>query len=168
MTYFELVKAIQTACEQHKQLQSYGYGALSNVETPMINGDRRYPYAFLNPQPHQLGEGQIRYRFNLIVMDLAHGDFRDVPNVTPAPAGQGTIILQGEDFVLRAQSDSLQIITDLLARLRYEILDTDVVLQTSVTPFEERFNDTVAGMTAVIEIILPHTLNYCDAPFDGQ
>ena len=80
MTYYELVKAIQTLCEDHKQVQSYGYGVLSNIETPLVNSDRRYPYVFLNPTQHTLNEGVARIRFNMIVMDLAHGDFRDVPN----------------------------------------------------------------------------------------
>lgn len=164
MTYYELVKAIQTLCEDHKQVQSYGYGVLSNIETPLVNSDRRYPYVFLNPTQHTLNEGVARIRFNMIVMDLAHGDFRDVPNAAPV-WGTGDITIYGEDLVLQAQSDCMQIITDILSALRYDLQETDVTMQVQLTPFEERFNDTVAGMTATIEIILPNTLNFCIAPF---
>jgi len=164
MTYYELVKKIQELCEDHKQVQSYGYGVLSNIETPLVNPDRRYPYVFLNPTQHSLQPGTARLRFNMIVMDLSHGDFRDVPN-NETGTGLDTIILHGEDFVLRAQSDSLQIINDILSALRYDLAETDITLQVTLTPFEERFNDTVAGMTATIEIILPNNLNFCIAPF---
>lgn len=163
MTYYELVKAIQTLCEEHKQVQSYGYGNISNIETPLVNPGRNYPYVFLNPTQHQLGEGIARLRFNMIVMDLASEDFRD--NKNDSTFGASDITLYGEDFVLRAQSDSLQIITDILSALRYDLQETDVTLSVTLTPFEERFNDTVAGMTASIEVILPSTLNFCIAPF---
>ena len=167
MTYFELVKAIQDLCEQHLQVQSYGYGNISNLETPLVNPGKNYPYVFLNPTQHQIGEGIARLRFNLIVMDLAGEDFRDNYN-DETGLGRADVTLYGEDFVLQAQSDCLQIITDILSALRYDtpLSDvTDVTLQVSVTPFEERFNDTVAGMTATIEVILPNTLNFCIAPF---
>lgn len=160
MRYFELVKAIQTACENHPMIQSYGYGYISNIETPLVNGDRRYPYLFLNPSDHQLTEGTIRYRFNLIAMDLAGEDFVD-------DATTKQVYLHGEDLVLQAQSDCLLYIQDILAELRYnQTLDTDVVLTTNLTPFEERFDDTVAGMTATIEIVVPNTLNRCDSPLN--
>ena len=35
-----------------------------------------------------------------------------------------------------------------------------------MTPFRERFNDTVAGMTAAIEIQFRNSLDLCDAPID--
>lgn len=163
MTYYSLVKAIQTACQNHKQVQSYGYGMLSNIESPLVYEDRRYPYVFLNPTQHTMQEGQLLYRFNMIVMELAGEDFRDVPN-DEADAFTDDIVLKGEDLVLYAQSDCLLIINDILAELRYAIAETDVTLQVGLTPFEERFNDTVAGMTATIEVVLPNTLNQCDSP----
>lgn len=163
MTYYQLVKAIQTACEDHPFIQSYGYGMISNIETPLVYSDRRYPYVFLNPTAHTMSEGTLRYRFNLIVMDLAGEDFVDVTNNPPSPSEAPTII-HGEDFVLQAQSDCLLYINDILAELRYSIDNTDVVLNVSLTPFEERFDDTVAGMTAAIEVVVPNLLDKCDSP----
>lgn len=163
MTYYSLVKAIQTACQNHKQVQSYGYGNLSNIETPLVYEDRRYPYVFLNPTTHTMQEGTILYRFNMIVMDLAGEDFRDVPN-DEASIFTANIVIKSEDTILYAQSDCLLIINDILSELRYAIEDTDVTLNVGLTPFEERFNDTVAGMTATIEVVLPNTLNQCDSP----
>lgn len=153
MTYFDLVKQIQQICENHKQVQSYGYGVLSNIETPLVHEDRRYPYVFLNPVPGTLAEGQITYNFNMIVMDLASEDYRD--NFTT---------WKGEDLVLRAQSDMLLIINDILGYLRYE-LDPQlpgVDLNISIAPFEEKHNDSVAGMTATIRLTLPNRLSACE------
>ena len=163
MRYYNLVKAIQQACEEHKQVQSYGYGNISNIETPLVHGDKRYPYVFVNPTSHTLTEGTLRYRFNLIVMDLAGEDYLDTN-----PGGEGpsavTIQIKSEDLILYAQSDSILIINDILSQLRYAINDTDVVLNVALTPFEERFDDTVAGCTATIEVVVPNLLDQCDSP----
>lgn len=153
MTYFELVKKIQEICENHKQVQSYGYGVLSNIENPLVYDDRRYPYVFLNPTPHTMTNGQLTYNFNMIVMDLASDDYRD--NFTE---------WKKEDLVLRAQSDMLLIINDILGYLEYE-LDPNypgVELGITVTPFEEKHNDSVAGMTATIKLIVPNRLSACE------
>ena len=153
MTYFELVKKIQEICENHKQVQSYGYGVLSNIESPMIYEDRRYPYVFLNPTNHTMATGQITYNFNMIVMDLAGGDHID--NFTDWVA---------EDLTLRAQSDMLLIINDILGYLQYELDPNQpgVELGITLTPFEEKHNDSVAGMTATIKLVLPNRLSACE------
>ena len=153
MRYFDVVKAIQSACEEHPFIQSYGYGYISNIETPMISGDRRYPYVFVNPTSHQLTQGKLNYRFNMIVMDLAGEDYQD-----------SKVQIHSEDLVLKAQSDCLLYINDILANLRFGDVLTDVVLNVAVTPFEERFDDTVAGMTATIDIVVPNLLDKCDSP----
>lgn len=156
MTYYEIVKLIQSACEGHKQVQSYGYGMLSNIQAPQVLEGRNYPYVFLNPTQHTLTEHQIEYNFNLIIMGLALADdYRDVTN-------SSTIEIQQEDTVLLAQSYCLQIGLDILAHFRYSVLTTDVVVQTSAVPFEERFDDTVSGMTLGLRIILPNPLSACE------
>ena len=153
MTYFELVKKIQQICEDHKQVQSYGYGVLSNIENPLVHDDRRYPYVFLNPTNHTMATGQITYNFNMIVMDLASDDYRD--NFTS---------WKKEDLVLRAQSDMILIVNDILGYLEYELDPNQpgVELGISITPFEEKHYDSVAGVTATIKLILPNRLSACE------
>ena len=67
---------------------------------------------------------------------------------------------------LKAQSNCQQYIDDILSRLRFHYTDqVDLTLNVSLTPFKERFQDTVAGMTATLEIVVPERLNECIAPF---
>ena len=69
------------------------------------------------------------------------------------------------DF-LTIQSECQQYIDDILAELRFGYTDQiDLTLNVSLTPFKERFQDTVAGMTATLEIIVPSPLNDCIAPY---
>ena len=44
-------------------------------------------------------------------------------------------------------------------------MQMDIQLSVNLTPFKERFQDTVAGMTATIEIEVTKPINKCIAPF---
>ena len=151
MTYKELVDRIQQVVFDHKIIADFGYGSLSDIKTRSENapGDGSatqtdYPYVFLNPTNHTRTGQQIVYRFNMIVMEMAK-----------------------EAAYLQAQSDCQQYIDDILAQLRFGYEDQiDLTLNVTLTPFKERFQDTVAGMTATIEVVIPSALNQCIAPFE--
>lgn len=143
MTYKEIVDRVRQVVEDHKQLVDFGYGSLSDIKT---NGDDReadYPYVFLNPTTHTRTGQSIIYRFNMIVMEM-------VPEA---------------DYLI-GQSECQQYIDDILAHLRFGFTDQiDLTLNVTLTPFKERFQDTVAGMTATLEIEVPSSLNDCIAPY---
>ena len=158
MTYFEIVNRIKDIVFRHKILVDFGYGNLSDIKSVSenfnINGisdtgrsDQSkgvdYPYVFVNPQAHSRSGQSISYRFNLIVMDQAKNDFE----------------------VLKVQSDCQQYIDDIISELRFDYKDAaDVILNVTLTPFKERFQDTVAGMTATLEIQVADNINNCIAP----
>lgn len=159
MTYQELIDAFRQFAADHKQIMSWGYGQISDIEYPIDPAtnklkERDYPYLFLNPTNHTYTQGTVTYRFNVIVMQLAEDEL--------IPIG-----FSGVDSVVKGQSDALLIIADFMAWLEYtDQIDTQVVRSTGLTPFKERFNDTVAGMTAQLEVQLRNTLDLCIAPID--
>ena len=158
MTYFEIVNRIKDIVFRHKMLVDFGYGNLSDIKSvPQnfeINGisdtgrsdqsaDTDYPYVFVNPQAHQRSQQSITYNFNVIVMDQAKNAFEE----------------------LKVQSDCQQYIDDIISELRFDYKDqADVILNVSLTPFKERFQDTVAGMTATLSIEVASAINNCIAP----
>ena len=150
MTYKEIVDRVKQVVFDHKQLADFGYGSLSDIKTRSENGPNAgnneqadYPYVFLNPTSHTRTGQSITYRFNMIVMEM-------VP----------------EADYLQGQSDCQRYIDDILAHLRFGYTDqVDLTLNVTLTPFKERFQDTVAGMTATIEIVVPSNLNDCIAPY---
>lgn len=141
MTYKELVNNIKQIVQDHYILVDFGYGQISDIKTGGDDGEADYPYAFLNPGSHTRGERSITYRFNLIVMDMYLGD----------------------DF-LTAQSQCQQYIDDILAEMKYGTQDYDININATLTPFKERFQDVVGGMTATLEIEVGQKLNLCIAP----
>ena len=158
MNYQQILNMIKQFAVQHKQIKCFGYGNISDIEVPVdpnsgLPVQRDYAYMFLNPSNHSITAQTITYRFNVIVMDLAS---------ELQPTG-----FSGLNSTIKAQSDALLIINDLLAWIEYNNqYDTELVKNTSITPFKERFNDTVAGMTATLEFVVPNQLNLCDAPVE--
>ena len=180
MTYKEIVDKIADICRSHDIIREFGYGALSDLKTlnteananitddsPYAESQTLYPYVFLNPTQSTRTSQMISYRFNMIVMDTVLDNGLEVlPNPQDfdqkdPPYGQ----------VVQVQSDCAQYVDDIIARLRfangtgtYDPL-MDIQLSVNLTPFKERFQDTVAGMTATIEIQVTKPINECIAPF---
>ena len=158
MTYLELVNRIQSIVNAHYQLVDFGYGDLSDLKTRFENtsGDTAvqadYPYLFLNPGVHARTLTTMTYNFNMIVMDMARGEVDD------------TLYLNQ----LAIQSQCQQMIDDVLGALYYDFKDQPEVMRTNIsyTPFNERFQDDVAGMTASLSIEVPTSLNACIAPIN--
>lgn len=149
MTYKEIVDKIALICNQHYMIQDFGYGALTDIKTVGDDGAARvnYPYVFLNPTQSARTGQSIIYRFNLIAMDV----YRDS---------------DGYSKWLEVQSSCQQYIDDILAQLRFgqPLEKFDLTLNVNLTPFKERFQDTLAGMTATLEIEVPNALNDCLTP----
>ena len=160
MTYQEIVNRIQTVVNNHFQLMDFGYGDLSDLKTRFENtsGDSAvqadYPYVFLNPGVHNRNQTTMTYNFNMIVMDMARGEVSDQPY----------------NNMLAIQSQCQQYIDDILAILYYDFQDKPEVIRSNVsyTPFNERFQDDVAGMTINLTIEVPSPLNACIAPYNNQ
>ena len=158
MTYQDVVNRIQTIVNNHYQLADFGYGDLSDLKTRFENssGDSAvqadYPYLFLNPGVHNRNLTTMTYNFNMLVMDMARGEVADQPY----------------NNILAIQSQCQQMIDDVLADLYYGFTDQPEVMRAnmSYTPFNERFQDDVAGMTASLSIEVPTGLNLCVAPID--
>ena len=157
MNYQGIVNRIQSITNQHKMLADFGYGDLSDLKSRFENTSGNsavqadYPYLFLNPGVHQRNQGMVTYNFNMIVMDMAREEVSDDPY----------------NNMLAIQSQCQQYIDDVLAYLYHGYTDTPDVIYSGVTyiPFNERFQDDVAGMTATLTIQIPQPIDNCITPF---
>ena len=155
MNYKDVVNRIQESVEKHKMLVDFGYGQVSDIKTRAQGtegevNDADYPYLFLNPTQHVRTQQQITYNFNMIVMDMAREEEAH----------------EYQNF-LNIQSDCIQYIDDVVARLYYFYKDKpEVSMDLNYTPFYERFQDDLAGATATLSIVVPNSINECIAPFE--
>ena len=163
MTYKDVVNRFQEICNRHYQVVDFGYGDITDLKTANQNAENTgddtntdYPYVFLNPTNHSRTQQAVTYRFNLIVMDIAL---------------KGLTYTQDQSLndVVTIQSNCEQIIEDIMADWRYQYRNEKqdfLITSVALTPFKERFQDTVAGMTAAIEIQVPRPLNACIVPIE--
>lgn len=176
MTYKEIVDKIAITCTGHDIIREFGYGAISDLKTLNTEANATiyddsaygesqtlYPYVFLNPTQSTRSSQAITYRFNMIVMDTVLDNGLEL---LPAPQD-----LDQKDppygQTLQVQSDCAQYVDDIIAALRFGTdLKMDIQLSVNLTPFKERFADTVAGMTATIEIEVTKPINKCIAPYN--
>ena len=188
MTYRDLVTKIKNMSESHLMIRDFGYGALTDMKTmnteknqvfsadsPYIESLTLYPYVFLNPTQSSRTSQTITYRFNMIVMDIPLDNGLELSS--PDDADQKDPPFES---VLQVQSDCQQYIDDIMAGLRFGDIGSggypstsydptiDVKVSYNLTPFKERFQDTVAGMTATIEIEVAQPLNECIAPYSSN
>ena len=186
MTYKEIVDKIAIICVEHDIIREFGYGAISDLKTlnkeanANITDDSLYaesqtlyPYVFLNPTQSTRTSQMISYRFNMIVMDTVLPNGLELLTNAPEDVDQKD---PPYEQTLQVQSDCAQYVDDIIARLRFgnpsniaptPIYDPsiDVQLTVNLTPFKERFADTVAGMTATLEIQVTKPINECIAPY---
>ena len=150
MTYKDVIDRFKSVADAHYMLKDFGYGQLSDIKVHSQEGEADYPYLFLNPSTHTRNGVNMVYNFNMIVMDVATDEDDALSNYTAI------------------QSKCQQYIDDIIAELYYGYSDKPEIQYTNVTytPFKERFQDSVAGMTATISILVPTPINQCIAPFN--
>ena len=185
MTYKEIVDEFYDICRRHEIIREFGYGAISDMKTmntetvqsyngpdnPYIESLTNYPYVYLVPGQSTRTSQAISYRFQMIVMDTVLDNGLEIK-----PTDDFDQKDPPYDQVLQAQSDCQQYIDDIIAdlrfhrstndKLKYPLMDAQ--LSVNLTPFKERFQDTVAGMTATIEIQIAQPINLCIAPIEDD
>ena len=159
MTYKEIINRFRTITDNHLMLQDFGYGDLSDLKYVSQLGTEEervsYPYLYLLPSSSNRNGPVMNYSFNMIIMDMARPE-----------DGADT---DAYDNYITIQSQCQQYIDDVLAQLYYFYKDQPEIALTGITytPFKEKYQDVVAGMTATISIAVPTPLNECIAPFDN-
>jgi len=148
MTYKEIVDRFKSVADSHYMIKDFGYGQLSDIKVHSQDQEADYPYMFLNPTTHNRNGVVLSYNFNLIMMDIATDEDDDLSNF------------------LAIQSKCTQYIDDVIAEMYYGYSDKPEINYSNIsyTTFKERFQDSVAGVTATITIDVPTPINQCIAP----
>lgn len=148
MTYKEIVDLLGNIADTHKMIADWGYGELSDIKTrdQNLTGGADYPYMFINPAGGTRDNRTTTWTFNLIMMEVVGLD---------------------DDF-LKVQSECAEYLADVVGRLELYYTspaDPQPVYNLQLQPFKERFQDTVAGMTGILQLVVKNPLNDCIAPF---
>jgi hypothetical protein len=156
--YKKILDLLRQLGEYHEQIQSWGQGSIQqliyDVESRLKedNTDHLapyYPLMWVVTDSVKTDGRESTYEFSILVMDIMN-----------------TKNFDNQTDVL---SDCLDILKDVVAQLKYSSdecycqLDLDYPID--MTPFEEQYDDYVAGWTAKIRIRVPDAINRCIAPY---
>ena len=155
-TYGNVIDTLKCLGEQHLEIQTTTTGDISDIDLEKMT---LFPLYHINPTSVDVELKQKTFNFQLFIMDLVHEDG------------------DCEEYVL---SDTLQILTDLIALLKHgEILyhyDTAAGEEArywieddfTIEPFTERFDNSVTGWAVDVGIVIESELNTCNIPIDSS
>lgn len=147
--FINVVDALKTIADRHKQIHSFGFGELANINT---SGTIDYIQMWVKPMAALAKNGQVGYKVQVIIMDVLKKD------------------LSNEKDVL---NDTLQVAMDVAADIRINgmaatgsefpfSMDNDPEVE--FISFTERFDEDVAGWNFNIEVWCNWNWSECDIP----
>ena len=153
MTLEQIVTYFQNFAGSHMQLHGFGYGEEVNLTIPefplYVNPTGynitpvNYPILYVVPVERVISNTLLIYRFTCIVADRVQKDGRDRVHI---------------------ESDTLQILLDLIADMEQQQTDFTLDKQISISPFINRFADLLIGNEANINLRQPFSFDACAIP----
>lgn len=153
ITYHKIVDFMQSVQEASPRLQSFGHGDIVYFSQTLTGGTAVYPYMFVTPMNVSYDENITVYTLNVIFGDIVNTDLSNEIDVV-------------SDMSLEARNLLSQIWRGSLFN---EI--ATVQLPTNATPFLERFNDHIGGVSLDLVITVMEDMNACpmyDLPVPTQ
>ena len=140
MTLKEIKEQFSLIAQNHKEINSFGWGDIWEIAT---SGTIDYPLMWVQLEPATIADKVQTMNFKVILMDLvANGELN-------------------EDDVL---NDMLEVSKDLIALLNDSTVYEWTVETGNIEPFTERFNDSVSGWVIDIALRLPFAYDRCVVP----
>lgn len=144
-TYQNIIDRLSSICDRHKFINSYRVGDIYEVDFDSEDKSPIYPYVHIIPQPSTLSRNELLLSFSLLSMDLVD---------------------ENEKIETEVLSDTLQILQDIIGEFLVgdEYPTFEISLPLALTPFTERFSNSVSGWNADIQISIVQPLDSCITP----
>jgi hypothetical protein len=148
-TYKQFITEFKELCLSQMAVKRFQVGEISDID--MQNQEytfQRFPAIHLVPNLSSMDRyGKMTLGFTMVCMDIARNQ---------------------EDWVIDVQNNTLMILQDIFSKIILTsgtILNYEVETPINVVPFQEFYNNNLAGWSAEINIILSSPFNLCEAAF---
>ena len=160
ITFRNVVGYLETIAEKHYEINSFHSGMLDEVDLNKL-GATDYTMLYAEPGTVIVDKGVLTYSFTIYVMDMINEELGDSPN--NQRVGR-----------VDTYSETLQIIQDVINEFHQNLhpdlswVDENVVLTLPINaePFTARFDNTLTGWTATLNVQVPNANNLCISPID--
>lgn len=149
-TYKELVELFRSICTSQLAVKQFQVGQISDIDIQNVdNTFVRFPLVFMVPSTSQMDRfGKVLFGFSFLVLDIVKDNEEQL-----------TIDTHNNTFMIMQDLFSKFIMTDW-ATVGAKV-ETPIILN----PFQERFNNNLAGWSAEISVEIQSPFNLCDAAF---
>tara|TARA_R100000656_G_C3947247_1_gene127747 strand:+ start:183 stop:677 length:495 start_codon:yes stop_codon:yes gene_type:complete len=160
ITFRNVVGYLETIAEKHFEINSFHSGMLDEVDLNKL-GATDYIILYAEPGTVIVDKGILTYSFSIYVMDMINEEVGDDPNRQRV----GRV----DTF-----SQTLNIMQDVINEFHQNLhpdlswVDENVVLSLPINaePFTARFDNTLTGWTATLNVQVPNQNNLCISPID--
>ncbi len=160
ITFRNIVGFLETIAEKHYEINSFHSGMLDEVDLNKL-GATDYVILYAEPGTVVVDRGVLTYTFSIYVMDMINEEVGDDPN--RQRVGR-----------VDTYSETLNIMQDVINEFHQNLhpdlswVDKDVVLSLPINaePFTARFDNTLTGWSATLNIQVPNQNNLCISPID--
>ena len=160
ITFRNVVGYLETIAEKHFEINSFHSGMLDEVDLNKL-GATDYIILYAEPGTVVVDKGILTYSFSIYVMDMINEEVGDDPNRQRV----GRV----DTF-----SETLNIMQDVINEFHQNLhpdlswVDENVVLSLPINaePFTARFDNTLTGWTATLNVQVPNANNLCISPID--
>jgi hypothetical protein len=136
----QIVKKLKTISQSHLQLKGFRFCDIADLEAESA---LLYPLLWCDVRPSIFSTKVVALSIQISVLDIVKKD------------------LSNEKDVL---SDTLQIISDVVAELRNPSEDFIINDSVTATPIKDSYQDEVAGWNCTISIEVANPYNRCEVP----
>ena len=160
ITFRNVVGYLETIAEKHFEINSFHSGMMDEVDLNKL-GATDYIILYAEPGTVIVDKGILTYSFSIYVMDMINEEVGDDPNRQRV----GRV----DTF-----SQTLNIMQDVINEFHQNLhpdlswVDENVVLSLPINaePFTARFDNTLTGWTATLNVQVPNQNNLCVSPID--
>ena len=163
ITFRNVVGYLETIAQNHYMINSFHSGMMDEVDINKL-GVTDYIILYAEPGTVVVDRGVLAYSFSIYVMDMINDqELGDAPN--NQRVGR-----------VDTYSETLQIMQDVINEFHQNLhpdlswVDDDVVLELPINaePFTARFDNTLTGWTATLNVQVPNKNNLCISPITAN
>jgi hypothetical protein len=142
-TFKDVVTTLEAYCDQHPQINDFGFGDLSTINTNAM----QFPAIWLNPVPSSKNGILTKLKFDMYILDILKQDETNLLDV------MNNTLIYGNDVIANFWEDPDE-------TNGFELNEESV----SFTPFEGKFDHLLGSWIVNIEIAVKMQINSCTTP----
>lgn len=156
VTFYQLTQFLNTLANDHPNISTFTIGDIEEVD---IAKQTIYPLLHMVPTNTVIASGMFTYNFDLVMMDR-------VTDITNLSSGSFNTLIKDYKGVTNVQDvwdSTLLTLNDIISYItRKPLAQNFVILDNTIcTPFQDNFNNLLAGWTASMSIQTPNDANMC-------